>query len=168
MWQRVNLSEKSVKTKLLELISKKGCKSLNLSWSNIPPSELILKVLSYSESKDLDCSGQVSKTIKTISWDINNQLRELYLGGCCNEDYDNVEILEELLATCFSLEKLEIQNWKITPEVADSVCQNDKTLQILNLSWCDTDGPGYSQIIECCQELKEIGLSDSNCGDNGD
>ena len=176
LWQRVNLSEKIVKTKLIELILNKGCKSLDLSWSNILPSELILKVLSYSESKDLDCSGQVSKRLK--SWDIKSQLRELNLGGCCNEEKDNglfrscknVEVLEEfseeLLATCFSLEKLDIQNWTITPKVAASVCQNNKTLQTLNLSWCDDDGPAdepcYLQIIKCCQELKEIELENES------
>ena len=178
LWQRVNLSEKIVKTDFLELILNKGCKSLNLSWSKILPSELILKVLSYSESNDLDCSGQVSKRLKAIRWDIKSQLRELDLSGCCNEDednslfrrYENVEVLEEfseeLLATCFSLEKLDIQNWTITPKVAASVCQNNKTLQTLNLSWCDdegpADGPNYLQIIKCCQELKEIELENDS------
>ena len=168
LWQRVNLSEKNVKTDFLELILNKECKSLNLSWSNIMPSELILKVLSYSESKDLDCSGQVSKKLKTISWDINNQLRELYLG--LSRSCKNIEILEafneELLATCFSLEKLDIQNWIITPKVAASVCQNNKTLQTLNLARCQADGCSYlQQIIKCCQELKEIDLSNGFDGD---
>ena len=173
LWQRVNLSEKNVKTKLLELILNKGCKSLNLSYSNILPSELIFKVLSYSESKDFVCSGEVSKRLIMISWDIKSQLKELNLdgcdNGCYNEDdngfrsFKNVEVLEELLASCYSLEKLEIQKWNITPEVAASVCQNDKTLQTLDLSWCDTDGPSYLQIIKCCKELKEIDLSRSNC-----
>ena len=174
LWQRVNISEKIVKTDFLELILNKGCKSLNLSWSNIVPSELISKVLSYSESKDLYCSGQVSKRLKTISWDIKSQLRELYLSGCCNEEKDNglfgscknievsEEFFEELLASCFSLEKLEIQNWTIIPKVAASVCQNYKTLQTLNLARCDADGSSYlQQIIKSCQELKEIDLSNS-------
>ena len=180
LWQRVNLSGKLVKTELLELILNKGCKSLDLSYSKILPSELIFKVLTYSESKDLVCSDQVPKKSITISWDIKPQFRELYLEGCYNEDKDdnglcrsvkNVEVLEELLATCYSLEKLEIQNWKITPKVAASVCQNNKTLQTLNLtwceSWCDADGPIYLKIIKCCQELKEIMLPSSFYGDNG-
>ena len=180
LWQRVNLSGKLVKTELLELIINKGCKSLDLSFSKILPSELIFKVLNYSESKDLVCSGQVSKKSITISWDIKSQLRELYLEGCYNEVKDdnglcrsvkNVEVLEELLATCYSLEKLEIQNWKITPKVAASVCQNNKTLQRLNLTWCesgcDADGSVYLKMIKCCQELKEINLPSSFYGDNG-
>ena len=163
LWQRVDLSEKIVKTKLLELILNKGCKSLDLSHSNILPSELILKVLSYAGSKDLVGSVQVSKKLITISWDIKSQLNELYLDGCYSGCYNNVDVLEELLASCYSLEKLEIQKWSITPEVAASVCQNYKTLQTLDMSFCDTDGPGYLQIIKCCQELKEINLSCSSC-----
>ena len=69
LWQRVDLSEKIVKTKLLELILNKGCKSLDLSHSNILPSELILKVLSYSEPKDVIKSGKVSKRLRKISQD---------------------------------------------------------------------------------------------------
>ena len=178
LWQIVNLSGKLVKTELFELILNKGCKSLNLSYSKILPSELFPKVLNYSESNNLVCSGQVSKRLKTISLDLNFQLRELYLGGCYSEDRDNglfrscktLEVLEEfseeLLATCFSLEKLEIQNWIITPKVAVSVCQNDKTLQTLNLARCHADGCSYlQQIIKCCQELKEIDLSNGFDGD---
>ena len=100
LWKRVNLSKKNVKTELLELILNKGCKSLDLSHSNILPSGLILKVLSYAESKDLVGSVQVSKKLITISWDIKSQLNELYLDGCYSGCYNNVDVLEELLASC--------------------------------------------------------------------
>jgi hypothetical protein len=85
LWQRVNLSKKIVKTKLLELILNKGCKSLNLCYSKILPSELIFKVLSYSESRDLVYSGQVSKRLITISWDIISQFWGLVLRVPSNE-----------------------------------------------------------------------------------
>ena len=138
------------------------------------PEELILKVLSYSEPKDLITSGQVSKRFRTISHDSslwqrvnlskkvvkteflevilskgckslnlsestiinsfsiyqNSQLRELDLSGV-----EDVEASEEILASCYFLEKLKML-WTLTPKMAVSICQNCKTLQILDLQSC--------------------------------
>jgi hypothetical protein len=163
------------------------------------PEELILKVLSYSEPKDLIASGQVSKRFRKISHDnslwqrVNlskkivkteflemildkgckslnlsesifvgglslhqkSQLRDLDLSGL----EENIEVPEEILASCSSLEKLVIGN-ELTPEMAASICLNGKTLQLLDLSGAIGDHSSYLQIIKCCQELKEVDLKD--------
>ena len=74
----------------------------------------------------------------------------------------DIKILEEILSSCCSLEELDMSFTKITPKMAVSICQNSKTLQILNLFNSFGDVWSYLQIIKCCQKLKEIDL-ESNC-----
>ena len=125
LWQRVNLSDKIVKTELLELILCKGCKSLNLSGSTI---------------------------FSSFSIHQNSQLRELDLSGV-----EDVEVSEEILASCSFLEKLLMLR-TLTPKMATSICQNSKTLQILDLSSTIGDEDCHLRIIKSCQELKELYL----------
>ena len=144
LWVTVNLEKKIVKSELLELILSKGCKILNISNS------IIL--------------GHLSSNIKS-------QLSVLYffqpVCKCdihCEPDCaENTGILEELLSSCCLLQHLVLEDIFLTSKMAVSICKNGKTLQTLNLkrSYFE-DNPDYTylqEIIECCQELKEVDLS---------
>ena len=137
LWVMANLEKKIVKTELLEMILRKGCRILNLSNSKI------LGSLSLSEFK--------------------SQIRVLNLSQISSSSEETF-VLEELLSSCFSLHHLIMEGESITPQMASSVCKNGKTLQILNLNssylhLISSDSIGYVQaIIKGCQELKEIDL----------
>ena len=135
LWQRVNLSGKKVKSELLEMILNKECKSLNLYNTTILGSLSLL----YQKSK--------LKDLKSKLTDLN-----LSISG------DNMQVTEKILTTCCSLEKLVIERLIITPNMAASICQNGK-LKILNIYDSIGDQSSYSQIIKCCQELKEVDLA---------
>jgi hypothetical protein len=178
------------------------------------PDEIILKVLSYSEPKDLISSRQVSKRLRKISHDnsfwqnihlfgkvVKAKFLELILDkGCKNLNLSNsiilgklrlgqksqlralhlsdwvfkragmhINVLEEILASCHSLQVLEMPESQITPRIAASICQNGKTLQTLDLNDSSGDQSAFMQIIKCCQELKEVNLADvmnNNCEDD--
>ena len=94
-----------------------------------------------------------------------SQLRILDL----SELVENREVLKVMLASCYSLQALEIHDNMITPEIATSICQNGKTLQKLDLDDSIVDQAALMQIIRCCQELKEVNLADvmnNNCEDD--
>ena len=134
LWQNVHLVGKVVKAKCLELILNKECKNLTLSNSIIVGSLRL---------------GQKS------------QLRALYLTDWVFKKAGmHIKVLEEILASCYSLQVLEMPESQITPRIAASICQNGKTLQILNLNESSGDQSAFMQIIKCCQELKEITLAD--------
>ena len=178
LWQRVNLSEKIVKTELLEIILEKGCKSLDLSnfiifgsfimhqksWlrdlylsfceENIVVLEEILESCCSLEKLEIAWWTITPKMAASISKN-GKTLRELDMSDC----EGNIEVFEEILASCCSLVKLGIAGFTITPKMAASICQNEKTLQKLNLSSSMCDQSSYLQIIKCCQELKEVDLS---------
>ena len=132
LWQEVNLSQKIVKTVLLELILNMGCISLNLSNSTI--------------------LGRLSLLGKS-------QLRNLNLNDCTN-----IDVLEELVASCYFLERLEMKYATIAPEMAPCICQNNKTLQILNLYYSVGLQDNYLKIIKSCQELKQVYFGRINDG----
>ena len=106
LWVTANLEKKIVKTELLEMILRKGCRTLNLSCSTI---------------------------LGSLSSNIKSQLTVLKLSG-----YDwscsKLDVLEGLLSSCCSLQHLVMENVYLTIKMADSICKNGKTLQILNLN----------------------------------
>ena len=150
LWQRVNLSKKVVKTEFLEVILSKGCKSLNLSESTIINSFSIYQ--NHWPSFLLFAGARREHSIVSPLYQ-NSQLRELDLSGI-----EDVEASEEILASCNFLEKLKML-WTLTSKMAASICQNCKTLQILDLSATMGDLDSHLHIIENCQELKEVTLS---------
>jgi hypothetical protein len=139
LWVLANLEKKIVKTELLEMILRKGCRILNLSHSEIIGS------LSLNEFK--------------------SQIRVLNLSQISTSSEDNFFALEELLFSCCSLEHLLMENVLLSPKMADGICKNGKTLQILNLNssclyFISSYSINYLQaIIKGCQELKEIDLA---------
>ena len=98
LFQTVNLSGKFVTTDILEIILNKGCKRLNLSDSCI--------------------SGYFSSLIQNI------QLRELDLSNC---KATTSEVLEDLLSSCNSLQKLSLKRVELTPKMVAHIVQNRQT-----------------------------------------
>ena len=184
------------------------------------PDELILKILRYSETKDLIFFGQVSKRIRKISRDstlwvtanlvkkiVKTELLEMILSNGCkilnisnctivgslssssmksqlkvlelSQSVSKIDVLEKLLLSCCSLQHLNMEGLHLTTKMADSICKNGKTLQVLNLNHSHVIGNHYSKvkfdytvprgnfqaIIKSCQELKELAFinSDANC-----
>ena len=166
LWTTANLEKKIVKTELLEMILRKGCKILNLSNSTIV--------------------GHFNSSIKS-------QLRVLDLSqsawGFPAKVYheERIEVLEELLFSCRSLQNLQMEGLLITAKIAFSICKNGKTLQVLNLKNAYVDkttrpsdclqyyldylnttvykldktvpNRNFPAIIKYCQELKEVDLN---------
>ena len=182
------------------------------------PDELVLKILSYSETKDLIRCGQVSKRTRRISHDstlwvsanfekeiVKTELLEIVFEKGCRilrlhnstiigslssnlrpqlrilnfsqpvTDGENSKVLEELLYSCCSLQSLEMEGVLLTPKMVESIWyKNRKTLQRLNLNFANVhvfvDGSSYpftiphylQEIIERCQDLKEVDLAYMN------
>ena len=155
LWMTVTLKKKIVKTDLLEMILSRGCQTLNISNSTI---------------------------VGGLSSNLKSQLRVLYLSqsewGYPARQWpakvyyeENVEVLEDLLFSCCSLQHLEMEGLCITPKMALSICKNGKTLQVLNLNHSlvatfdrldytlHNTTSDFQAIIKCCQELKELDLN---------
>ena len=157
LWLTANLVKKIVKTEFLEMILVRGCKSLNISNSTIVG---CLNSNTKSQLRALD----LSQPTWTGTW----PCRQVY----CKE---TVDVIELLLASCCSLQRLNMEGLLLTRRMADSICKSGKTLQVLNLNFrsdflyepivnCDTDYTvrgNLQAIIKCCQELKEVNLA---CG----
>jgi hypothetical protein len=87
---------------------------------------------------------------------------------------ETIDVLEQLLFSCCSLQRLEMKGFCITSKMTDSICKNGKTLQALNLNhsfvyestnpyhytWYRLDDTvpkgNLLTIIKSCQELKEV------------
>jgi hypothetical protein len=135
LWMTAILEKKIVKTELLEMILRKGCRILNLCHSTI---------------------------LGSFSSNIKSQLRVLNLSQ--SKLFEENNVLEKLLFSTSSLQHLVTEGVNLTPKMTASICKNGQTLQILNLNraylW-----PYYNylhEIIKCCQELREVDLADVN------
>ena len=67
-------------------------------------------------------------------------------------------IMEKILASCHSLEKLTFSHVSLTPSMVHSICmQNDQTLQSLSLESCKGLSLGrVQQILEKCTKIEEL------------
>ena len=108
LFKTVNLSGKFVTTDILEIVLNKGCKSLNLSDSYI---------FGYF-----------------LSLNQNLQLRELDLPNCKST---SSEVLEDLLASCHSLQRLSLEGVELTSNMVAHIVQNRQTCTT-NLKNIDT------------------------------
>ena len=139
LWVTTNFEKKIVKTELLEMILRKGCRILKLSDSTI---------------------------LGSLSSNMKSQLRVLNLSQP-NGAWSNQEdpIVEELISSSSSLKQLVMKGVYLTPKMAVSICKNGKTLQILNLNSSSlVEISSYynnylQEIIKCCPELKEVDLA---------
>ena len=142
LWETVNLEKKIVKTELLEMILSKGCLILNIINSEI--------------------NGNLSSNIKSQLRVLNfSQTAPRWPAWAYCAEYING--LEELLFSCCCLQYLAMDGFRLTPKMADSICKNGKTLQILNLDKCNIlklnmrHHESYLQeIFEYCQELRVV------------
>ena len=156
LWVTVNLVKKIVKTDLLEVILGKGCKILNISNSTIVGhfSSIIKSPIFKSQLKELDLS------------------QSALTGSLPVEAYstENIDVLEELLFSCCSLQCLKMEGLLITPKMAVSICKNGKTLEVLNLNNSHViefqagllKSSKLQAIITSCQELKEFAFNNGN------
>ena len=135
LWMTVNIEKKTVKTELLEMILGKGCMILNIT--------------------DSDIDGSLSSNVKSQLKVLKLTQVELGWSYCASEYIDNIE---KLLFSCCSLQHLAMEGLKITPKMTDSICKNGKTLQILDLKFCESSF--LHQILEFCEELKQVNFSD--------
>jgi hypothetical protein len=116
LWMTVTLEKKIVKTELLELILDKGCRILKISNSTI---------------------------LGSLSSNIKSQLRVLNLSlpdpWNCIYRSRNTDVFEKLLFSSCSLQHLVMKSIQLTPKMAQSICNNGKTLQILNLNYSSVE-----------------------------
>ena len=161
LWVTISLEKKIVKTELLETILAKGCKILNISNSTI---------------------------LGSLSSNIKSQLRVLNLSQTVTENCiirtPIINVLEELLLCCCSLQQLAIEGLWLSSKMAKSICKNGKTLKILDLGYSSIEelsprwqhrfgrrlsGQSYLQeIFECCQKLKEVNFNEVEGLSNSD
>ena len=92
----------------------------------------------------------------TFSFPKPSQLTDLDLKYC----KANHEVLEQLLKSCHSLEKISLVNITLNKKMVNSIFnQNGKTLQVLNLSRCS----GVNlESIQSCVNLVELNLEKIN------
>ena len=149
LWATANLVNQIVKTELLEIILGRGCTTLNIS-NSIPVGCLSSNI--ESQLKALDLSRLPLS---------QSAARKMLRPGFCKE---NLDVLEELLFSCCSLKHLKMEGFFLTPKMAESICKNGKTLQVLNLNNLSVierysiTNRNFQAIIQCCQELKEVDL----------
>ena len=155
LWVTANLEKKIVKTKLLEMILGKECRILNLCHSTILGS---LNSTLTSQLRVLDISQPVQMRPDREYFEENN------------------DVVADLLFSCGSLQHLAMEGIQLTPEIADGICNNGKTLQILNLNCSSVDElwdlsmltyqtvraakTYFEEIFAWCQELKEVHINE--------
>ena len=161
LYVNTNLESKIVKIELLEMILSKGCKILDLSNSNIV-GRFSSNIKSQLKVLNLSWFG-----LTTVGWPTQ---------ASCIE---NIEVLEELLFLCYSLQHLKMHGIFITTKMAVGIGKNGKTLQMLDLKYSVFGKSGYltypnstvirlnyivpiQVIIKCCQDLKEVYLAYNN------
>ena len=120
------------------------------------PNELVLKVLSYSETKDLISCGQVSKRIRRISHDdtlwvtanienkiVKTELLEMVLGkGCMILDLRYSTILGRLSSNT----KSQLRVLKLSLSACDIHCEPD----------CDENNGVLEELLSSCCSLQHL------------
>ena len=159
LWVTANLVKKIVKTELLEMILSNGCKILNISNSDVVGT---LSSNIISQLRFLDLSTRPTRILdqKWIKWIKKEHSKE------------TMEVFEELMFSCCSLQHLNIKGLLLTPKMAEGICKNGKTLQVLNLNhayyiynrlgFTVLENGILGAIIKCCQELKELDFVKGN------
>ena len=115
LWVTASLENKVVKTELLELILCKGCKILNISNSTIigrlsSNMKSQLKILKLSQPE----WGHPAKTLLGLYLDHGMYYDEKM--DQMDPDFyyeENIDVLEQLLFSCCSLQQLEMQGFLI-------------------------------------------------------
>ena len=132
LWEKINLYGNNVPLEFLQLVLDLGCKYLSLH--------------------DVGLKGDISE----FQLRKPSKLRCLDLHYCLN----NTTIIENILASCLSLEKLDLNYVPLTPNMIKSICsQNSQTLEVLILSARDKMSmSGVYKILGSCAKLRELSL----------
>ena len=159
LWQKINLSKITpgcwsyaidVPTDFVKMVIENGCQYLSLHYMKLGTSEGRAKPISMTSDSDL-------------CLDKESSLRYLDLKYCEAQ----VKTFEEILASCYSLEKLSMASlWPrkfLTSNMIRSICyQNGRTLQTLNLCACsELDLESIQMITINCVNLKNVDLSET-------
>ena len=115
-----------------------------------------LKMILNNGCKDLTVEG--AKFEGNLDLDKTSHLSYLDLDDC---EASSVKVFEDLLASCYTLEKLSLAEITLTSKIVENMCyQNGKTLQILNLCNCDwLNLESMKHIANNCTELREVDFS---------
>jgi len=140
LWEKINLFEdQNVPSKFIEMIINRGCKYLSL----FSAKSIGYLTLNKAESK----------------------LKYLDMSLCSAND----RMIEEILASCHSLEKLSLSSRRLTSDMISIICnQNGHSLKVLDLSlaW----GLGFTPnskldlielICSSCVGLTELSIDDN-------
>ena len=131
LWQKINLSRQNIPTGFLQMVLNNGCKYLTLRSSYIHG---ILKLNRPTQLQYLDLT-------KTKS--------------------SSDEVLDELLGSCYSLQKLSVKHSKIS--LVNKICQqNWKSLKVLNFEKRGLESLDMESIklaVKSCAEIKELNLA---------
>ena len=192
LWpEKINLCYKKVPVGFLVKLLYSECKYLSLSESiledtlnlpKVPKLDRASKVLCASkylslalnympeDSQSLGLSESILED--TLNMRKASKLKYLNLSGFgikCNQ----LQNSEELLESCYSLQKLSLSKCHLSYKLIDSISlQNGKTLKVLDLSRCTLCTKRYKcmtsvickdtisiwQIVKQCTELKELSL----------
>ena len=159
LWRKINLSKITpgcwsyaidVPTDFVKMVIENGCQYLSLHYMKIGTPEEREKPNCMTSARDL-CLDKVSS------------LKYLDLKYC----EAHVKTFEEILASCYSLEKLSMasigQSKSLTSNMIRSICyQNGLTLQTLNLSACSGLNLESIQMITInCVNLKNVDFSET-------
>ena len=112
------------------------------------PDELVLKVLSYSKTKDLFSCGQVSKRVRRISHDST-----LWVTANLENKIVKAELLDIILE-----KGCRILNLRHTTIVGSLSSNTKSPLSVLNLSDCDCDASirGLEELLLSCCSLQHL------------
>ena len=108
----------------------------------------LLESIFYRECKSLHLN--YATILGSLSLYKKSQLTELELDGY----FVNTQVLEEILESCYFLEKFRMHSTTLTPKMAASICHNGKTLRTLNLSYCEF----AEEILASCCSLEKLEL----------
>ena len=113
LWQKVNMSGEDIPTKVLQQIIESGCRYLSLC-----------------DSKLFGDNFRLEQPSNLIYLD----LRLYHIDGVYKPNY---QVIEELLSSCWSLQKLSLANLTLNFDMIKNLClQNGSTLKILDLALC--------------------------------
>ena len=98
-----------------------------------------------------------------VRFEDNFKLKYLSLQRSFKVPNDNFDILKNLAASCYNLEKFSIYSWNNQSQVFHDmifkcIIQNSSKLKVLNLDECCLDFPSVRFIFTLCTELVELGI----------
>ena len=140
LWLMANLKDKIVPVSFLNNLCLKGTKYLSLQYARFIKDEEFLDI-QESKFTHLNLYDTTS-----VLWGFGNQ-------------NPAIPILEKLLKSCHSVEKLALSKLVLNPNFITGIVQNASTLTVLNLWGCKELTLNMIDVIFTnCQELTEVNI----------